>query len=155
ALTKQPDARIDLLRRLAEHSAGRAGDDAQAEACWQEILTLMPTDTSVRDQLIALYRRRGDYAALDRALTRQAGRAIDAGAALEYWRAAAANVEEQLNDPARAVRAWLRVLDLAPDDAAASARLIAHVRAAATPRVLCAALEDDLALTTDPAARAE
>lgn len=144
ALTANPQTRIDLLRRLGAHSMHRLGDDASAEECWQQLLSAVPDDREVRDELAALYRKRGDFTAVDRALTAQAWRSQNDADLLAIWRAVAQNVQDNIGDAKRAVAAWQRVLDLAPGDAAALSALIPHYRALGRTRELIAALEAEL-----------
>jgi tetratricopeptide (TPR) repeat protein len=152
ALTRERAARIELLRRLGEHCAHRMGDDKRAEECWKELVSLAPDDRATADELLALQRRRGDYEGLDRTLAMQGWRALDDDTTLAFWRAAAANVEDNLADSARAQRAWWRVLDLAPTDPEALAHLVKH-RQAGGPRDAILALEDQLRATSDVASR--
>jgi len=148
ALTRQPAARLELLRHLGDHCAHRLSDDARAEVCWREILATVPDDPKVRDELVALYRRRGDFEALDRTFSAHAWRSLDDGALLGLWRAAAANVQENLGDPERAVRAWQRVTDLQPTEPEALEALVQHRRALGQRQQLIAALEASLSAST-------
>lgn len=150
AITRQPAQRVRLLQQLGEHAAVRLGDDVMAERCWREIISLTPDDAVARRELVTLHRRKGDFAALDRALVQQAWRAGEETAALSLWRLAAANCEENLKDTKRAVAAWLRVLDLAPKDAAALRALIGHQRTLGDRRVLIGSLEALAESSTDP-----
>ena len=148
ALTANPQTRIDLLRRLGAHSMHRLHDDASAEDCWQQLLSAVPDDREVRDELAALYRKRGDFLAVDRALNAQAWRSQSNHELLGIWRAAAQNIQENIGDSKRAVAAWQRVLDLAPGDPAALAALIPHYRSQGRTRDLIAALESELRIAT-------
>ncbi|NMC71036.1 MAG: hypothetical protein GYA57_13360, partial [Myxococcales bacterium] len=154
ALTRRPATRVELLRRMGEHYAHRLGDDTRAEACWKDVLSFLPDDAKTRDELVALLRRRGDFEALDRVLAAQAARAADPAVALEFWRAAAQNIEQNIYDPKRAVRAWWRVLDLTPDDGPMWHGFVGHHRNLGAARELIAALEAELRVTPDAAARA-
>jgi Tfp pilus assembly protein PilF len=144
ALTANPQTRIELLRRLGAHSMHRLHDDESAEQCWQQLLSAVPDDREVREELAALYRKRGDFVAVDRALNAQAWRSSGKAELLGIWRAAAQNMQENIGDSKRAVAAWQRVLDLAPGDATALAALIPHYRAQGRTRDLIAALEAEL-----------
>ncbi len=150
-LVQSTAQRIELLRRLGRHAAHRMKDDVAAERCWAEILRAVPDDRAVRDELVALHRRRGDYAALDRTFEAQAWRPADDGEMRALWRAAAENVELNLSDTARAGAAWRRVLDLEPGDAGALVAIVRHERhfagvagATGDGRPLIAALEGQL-----------
>ncbi len=142
--------RIELLRRLGRHAAHRLEDDALAERCWTEILRTVPDDRDVREELIALYRRRGDFAALDRTLDSQGWRPAQDEQMRSLWRAAAQNVEDNLSGTGRGGAAWRRVLDLEPGDAGALSAVVRHERSAAgvaggDGRALISALEAELA----------
>lgn len=152
-LTGNPRARIELLRRLGAHCAHRLDDGDRAEACWQQILSAVPDDREVREELTALYRKRGDFEAVDRALMSQAWRPGDDASLLAIWRAAAVNLQENITDSERTIAAWRRVLDLAPDDATALRALIPHYRALGRTRELIAALEAELRIATQPEQR--
>ena len=153
ALTANPQNRIDLLRRLGAHSMHRLQDDASAEECWQQLLSAVPDDREVRDELAALYRKRGDFTAVDRALTAQAWRSQSDADLLAIWRGVAQNVQDNIGDAKRAVAAWQRVLDLAPGDAAALSALIPHYRSLGRTRELIAALEAELRIAPSLDAR--
>lgn len=148
ALTANPQTRIELLRRLGAHSMHRLHDDESAETCWQQLLSAVPDDREVREELAALYRKRGDFAAVDRALNAQAWRTRSNAELLAIWRAAAQNMQENIGDSRRSVAAWQRVLDLAPGDATALSALIPHYRTQGRTRDLIAALEAELRIAT-------
>ncbi len=148
ALTANPQTRIELLRRLGAHSMHRLHDDESAETCWQQLLSAVPDDREVREELAALYRKRGDFAAVDRALNAQAWRSRSNAELLAIWRAAAQNMQENIGDSRRSVAAWQRVLDLAPGDATALSALIPHYRTQGRTRDLIAALEAELRIAT-------
>ncbi|MGZ3443446.1 MAG: hypothetical protein ACXVDD_28185, partial [Polyangia bacterium] len=133
--------RVELLRRLGEHCVQRLGDDARAESCWREILGTVPDDRTVREELIALYRRRGDFEAVDRAWSAFAWRPLDDESLAAIWRAAAVNLQENVADTARCVRAWRRVLDLRPEDATARLAIVTQLRSQPDRPLLADALE--------------
>ena len=151
-LSPSTTQRIELLRRLGRHAAHRLQDDALAERCWTEILRTVPDDRDVRDELIALYRRRGDFAALDRTLDAQGWRPADDAQVRSLWRAAAQNVDENLSGTGRGGAAWRRVLDLEPGDPAALSAVARNERSGAVDagapgdggRALISALEGQL-----------
>ncbi|HEX9102027.1 MAG TPA: hypothetical protein VF997_07485, partial [Polyangia bacterium] len=140
-LVRNPRDRIELLRRIGDHCAHRLSDDERAESCWREILDVVPDDRAVREELIALYRRRGDFEAVDRAWSAFAWRPLDDDSLVGIWRAAAVNLQENLSDSARTLRAWQRVLDLVPDDATALTATVAEQRALGDAALLADALE--------------
>lgn len=153
ALTRHPATRVELLRRFGEHAAHRMGDDAKAEACWKEIVSLLPDDAAAQAELVSLHRRRGDFEALDRALQQQAWRALDEQTVLSLWHSAAQNCDENIAEPRRAIAAWLRVIDLSPQDGRGLAALTRHRRTLGQVHDLVAALESELRATEDAAQR--
>ncbi|MCD6499263.1 MAG: tetratricopeptide repeat protein [Deltaproteobacteria bacterium] len=122
ALRKQLDLRRDpsgkkaILSQLGSLYAHQLSNDDEAEACWRDVLTLDPEDVEARNELMALHRRRGEFDALDRALAREIAMADDPQVALDHCREAAINAQDNLSNSERALAAWLRVLDRAPDD---------------------------------------
>jgi golgin subfamily B member 1 len=144
ALTKAPSERIELLRRMGDHFAHRLGNDDRAEKCWKEILMLSPTDLPTREELIALHRRRGNFEALDSAVTRQIWIAPDEEKALGLSRLAAQNLDENIHDPGRSIDGWFRVLDYAPTDLEALQALSKHFETQKRSRDLIATLEIQL-----------
>ena len=155
ALVVDPQARIELLRRLGAHCAHRLFDSARAESCWLQILAAVPDDREVREELVALYRKRGDFESVDRTLTSQAWRPCSDAELLAIFFAVAQNVEENIKDPERAIVAWRCVLDLAPDDPGALRAVIPHYRALGRTRELVAALEAELGIATSTEQRVE
>lgn len=115
SITREPKARATVMRRLGNHYAYRAGSDDEAQRCWREVATILPDDLAVQTELNGIHRRRGDFAALDVALTRQLWRITEVDPAVELARSVAANLDENLNEPGKTIRAWLHVLDLAPE----------------------------------------
>ena len=140
-LVRNPRDRIELLRRIGEHCAHRLNDDERAESCWREILYVVPDDRAVREELIALYRRRGDFESVDRSWSAFAWRPLDDESLVAIWRAAAVNLQENVSDAPRTLRAWHRVLDLQPDDATALVAGVALQRALGDRALLVDALE--------------
>lgn len=153
AITREPASRIALLRRLGDHYAQRLGNDEKAEAFWREILTLVTRDDQVEDELLALLRRRGQFEALDAALSRQIWHTPDPARALAKAREAAQNREDALSDPPRTLEAWQRLLDLAPNDTEARKALVRHYQAVGAPRDVNAAQEAELRGQEDAAPR--
>jgi tetratricopeptide (TPR) repeat protein len=115
SVTREPKVRAVVMRRLGDHYAYRADNDDEAQRCWLEVASILPDDLAVQKELNGIHRRRGDFASLDEALTRQLWRTTDLDAAVELAREVARNLNENLSAPAKNVRAWLHVLDLAPD----------------------------------------
>ncbi|MCL2825425.1 MAG: hypothetical protein FWD57_15645, partial [Polyangiaceae bacterium] len=115
SITHDPKARATVLRRLGDHYAYCAKDDERAQRCWLEVAAILPDDLSVQTELNGIHRRRGDFAALDDAQTRQLWRTTDLKTARYLAREVAHNLDENLNEPAKSHRAWLHVLALESD----------------------------------------
>ncbi|MCU0691200.1 MAG: hypothetical protein MUF54_07360, partial [Polyangiaceae bacterium] len=114
-ITREPKTRAAVLRRLGEHYAYRADNDDRAQRCWLEVASLLPDDLAIQRELNGIHRRRGDFAGLDAALTRQMWRTTETQHAVELALEVAVNLDENLSHPSKTVRAWIHVLDLAPD----------------------------------------
>ena len=158
SITREPKTRAAVMRRLGDHYAYRADNDDNAQRCWLEVTAILPDDLGVQKELNGIHRRRGDFAALDVALTRQLWRTTETEPAVEVAREVAINLDENLSEPSKTVRAWLHVLDLAPgaDDAleVLSGKLIARketteVQAVLETRLWRAVSDDDTATKVD------
>ena len=123
SIVRDPRQRIELLRRLGRQYSDHLEDNDAAERCWKEILALDPTDLDVRESLIELHRKRGDYESLNSALMRQIWLTDNDERAQRLARIAAENVDANLSEPARCREAWRRVLDFNPRDETALGRL--------------------------------
>ncbi len=115
-LRRDPSGRRDVLARLGRTFAYHLEDDVAAENCWRDVLVLDSSDEEARRELMEIFLRRQEFDALDRAYVREIAMTRDVEKALDLSRRAARNLEENIKDPARSLEAWLRVLDLAPDD---------------------------------------
>jgi len=144
ALSKDVKARIEIFRQLGEHYAVRMGDDDKAEDCWKEILALDPNDFQVREELIELHRRRGNFESLNSALKRQIWLTSDEDRARKLCRLAAENLDQNFDDPKRSVEAWHRVLDFAPLDTTALMALSNLYTILGRPRDLIRILEQEI-----------
>jgi tetratricopeptide (TPR) repeat protein len=148
-ITRAPQSRVVLLRKLGDHYSQRLGNDDKAEQYWREILSIISQDDQVEDELLALHRRRGQFEALDAALQRQIWRTEDSGRAVAKAREAARNCETAIDDPVRAREAWLRLLDIAPDDPEALTALSKHYAQYGAARDAISATESQLRGATD------
>ncbi len=140
-LHEEPEARLSILRRVARHYTERVEDHERAEAAWSELLSIDATDTEAREQLMDLYRLRGDFEALNSALLRQISLTRDPGRAEALCRRAAQNLDENFDDSERSIEAWRRVLDYAPDDGDSLRALTEHYARSGDRRHQIAVLE--------------
>jgi tetratricopeptide (TPR) repeat protein len=120
AASSNPGERAKILKRLAKIATER-GDDAVALERWESTLKASPSDPDALAQLSQLYERAQRWPELAHILERLDGgrpmppqgtpeaaiRAVD----LERY---AIVVDQHLNDPARGVKAWNRLLELTP-----------------------------------------
>ncbi|MCA9519623.1 MAG: tetratricopeptide repeat protein [Myxococcales bacterium] len=152
-LTRDREKKIALLQRLGAHYAERMGNDDRAEQCWKEILNLDPSHMPVREELIKLHRRRGDFESLNSSLMRQISLTTDSERAERLSRMAAENLDQNFSDSARSAEAWRRVLDFAPLDVTALEALAHHYEVLGRKRDLIATLEQHVRATEDDDAR--
>lgn len=148
-LTPEVASRLDLLARLGRHYAGTLKDDNAAERCWKQILRLDPRNLAVRDELIRLHERRGDFEALNSSLLRQIWLTNDEERARHLCRLAAENLDNHFEDVDRSIEAWLRFADFAPNDGSALDALAMHYELAGRRTALIDAFERQLRATVD------
>ncbi len=134
-ITREPKARAAVMRRLGDHYAYRAQNDDEAQRCWLEVASILPDDFALQKELNGIHKRRGDFAALDMALTRQLWRMADTESALELAREIATNLNENLDAEDKTVRACMHVLNLAPDAQDALEELTSKLSARDTTEV--------------------
>jgi tetratricopeptide (TPR) repeat protein len=135
AASSSPAERAKLLRRLAKLATER-GDDATALDRWEQTLRASPSDPDALAALAGLYERAERWPELAQILERlDGGRPLPAPGtpeaamrALELERYANV-VDHHLQDPARAMKAWHRVLELSPKSRSALDALTAIYRA--------------------------
>jgi tetratricopeptide (TPR) repeat protein len=123
----------DTLSELADtYLAGSTGDDlARAAAALQVLIALQPDRADAYERLIGAYLRAGDFVngrrALDSYQERQTADAVE----VAFFDGLIALTGE--NEPERAVAAFDRFLELAPDDPRADMIRGLRAEAAATP----------------------
>ncbi|MGE5181511.1 MAG: tetratricopeptide repeat protein, partial [Acidobacteriota bacterium] len=120
AAASSPAERAKLLKRLAKLATER-GDDVAALDRWEQTMRASPSDPDALAQLAMLYERAERWQELAQILERlDGGRPLPAPGtpeaamrALELERYASV-LDHHLKDPARASKAWHRVLELSP-----------------------------------------
>ncbi|HEU4615599.1 MAG TPA: hypothetical protein VFS15_26070, partial [Kofleriaceae bacterium] len=125
AASASPGERAKLLKRLAKLASARE-DDVVALERWELTLRASPSDPDALAALAGLYERAQRWPELAQILERidggrplpQPGTPEAALRALELERYAVV-MDQHLNDPVRAVRAWHRVLELTPKNRSA------------------------------------
>ncbi len=122
ACSSAPVEKSKLLRRLARLAAQRS-DEVSAMERWEQVLKAAPNDGEALSELAELYerhRRHADLAeVLDRALMNADLPAPGSPAAAEMsakLKQLAHVLDAELEDSARATRAWQRVLELSERD---------------------------------------
>ena len=120
AASASPAERAKLLKRLAKLATERQDDVAALER-WEQTLRASPADPDALAALAELYERAQRWPELAQILERldggrplpQPGTPEAAMRALELERYAIV-LDQHLGDPARAIKAWHRVLELTP-----------------------------------------
>jgi tetratricopeptide (TPR) repeat protein len=163
AAAGSPAERAKVLRKLAR-IASASGDDARALERWEQTLRTVPTDNEALEQLAGLYERTERWAELAHVLEKldAARPAVGAGtpgaavrtAELERY---AIVVDQRLEDPVRAARAWQRVLEISPRNRGAVVALAGLHRTANRWRELAESLDMliQLGAEDEPARAAE
>jgi tetratricopeptide (TPR) repeat protein len=108
--TRRRDAVVELARLAAE----KLSSPVESIALWREALELDRNTPGALDALEKLTEREKDYAGLADVLERRAEEAGDADAKVSVLMKLGAVYGERLNDPARSIDAWRRVLAVKP-----------------------------------------
>lgn len=126
---RKADALYDLdekkarLHRLGELCAERLHDVPAAVAAYEQILEIEDADTSALAALERLHARAEDWGALAEVLERRAEGTYDGAELVVIHRRLGELARDRLADAERAAAAFERVLDLEPDDDAATVAL--------------------------------
>jgi tetratricopeptide (TPR) repeat protein len=161
AASANPAERAKLLKRLAKIATDRQDDVAALER-WEQTLRTSPSDADALAALSGLYERAQRWPELAQILERLDGgrplpqpgtpdaaiRAVD----LERYAMVA---DQHLQDPARAIKAWHRVLELSPKNRNALDALQRLYRSLGKFRELVDVLAKQVALIDDPEKAAE
>jgi tetratricopeptide (TPR) repeat protein len=155
-----PGERAKLLKRLAKLATER-DDDVVALERWEQTLRASPSDPDALATLAGLYERAERWPELAQVLERlDGGRPLPSpgtpdaairAVALERY---ASVLDHHLRDPARAVKAWNRVLELSPRQRVALDALSRLYRAHDKWRELADVLGRQAPLFSDEPARA-
>jgi len=154
ALTGDPAAQAETLRRLARLASGELKETSRAEDAWDALLKLQPTDREALGALSSIAADMGDFAALVELLLRRIGIAADPAEATGLALERARLFEEELKEPTSAVAALEQIInEMDPANLAAHAALRRVAEAMEDwPRVVSVA-ERQLALNPDPQER--
>ncbi len=118
ALSKGP-ARRELWMEMAKLAAERLDSGARAIELYKRILEEEPTTTAALDALEKQAERDKDFATVAEALERRAASAADAATRLAVLQKLGTVYSDRVNDPAKAMTAWRRVLAVQPGHAKA------------------------------------
>ncbi len=154
-MTPSPDEQREQLVKAAaiyEDILGKPGD---AIAVHKEVLEIDPTDLESLDRLIELQTQLGHWSALLETYERKAEVVSDAETRRALFNAMGGVYETQLDDSAKAVDAYQRVLEIDPDDRSALARLDGLFERTGEWRDLLQVLERQSELATDEDERIE
>ncbi|MCX5745875.1 MAG: tetratricopeptide repeat protein, partial [Proteobacteria bacterium] len=165
AASTSPAERAKLLKRLAKLAIAR-NDDLAALERWEQTLRASPADPDALAALAELYARAERWPELVQILERRdGGRPLpapgtqDAAVRAMELEQHARVLDEHLRDPARATKAWHRLLELTPKNRGALEALARLYRAASKWRELADILgaqvpllaSHDIAAATDAA----
>jgi len=154
ALTGDPAAQAETLRRLARLASGELKETSRAEDAWDALLKLQPTDREALEALSSIATDMGDFAALTELLLRRIGIAANPAEATGLALERARLFEEELKEPTSAISALDQIInemDPANPEAHAALRRVAEAMED-WPRVVAVA-ERQLALNPDPQER--
>lgn len=115
-------ARANLHRTLARLQA-EAGEAEDAVESWKQVMALAPTDGEAMEQIGKLLATQGRVQELIDVLKRQLTIEEDTGRRVGLLFQMGSLQDEQLNDAAAALTTFRRLLELAPNDANALARM--------------------------------
>lgn len=114
AATLSGVARRDALIELAKLAAEKLNAPGEAIAVWREVLTVDPHAPGALDALEKLTERERDYSGLAEVLEQRAQETTDPEARVNVLMKLGAVYSERLNDTARSIHAWRRVLEVKP-----------------------------------------
>ena len=156
ALEQEPEAgsRIALLKSLADVLERRAGDDARAIECYEQVLERSRDDAESLDALARLYERSARYAELVDIYERISNATEDKGYAVGCLYEAASIVELHLAPDHDVAPIYRRIVELKPDERPALDALAQVYMTASDHEGVAAALERRLALVDDARDRA-
>jgi tetratricopeptide (TPR) repeat protein len=143
-----PEARVAVLRELAQWTEGHLGRERAVDA-WSRVSATAPGDLEALGALRRLHRAAEAWDRLVEIDLALAGRAGSPAAREEALREAASVAETRLVDPARAADAWRQVLEVAPGDPHASAALERLADRLGRPEELARLLEERIARSPD------
>jgi tetratricopeptide (TPR) repeat protein len=154
ALTPDPSAQAELLRRLARLASDGIKDPLRAQKAWQELLKILPTDREGLEALSAIASAQSDWGGLADLLARRSAISTSPAEAVPLALQRASLLVEKLDDAAEAMRALEHIisnLDPASVEAHEALRRVAEARND-WPRVASVA-ERQLNFATDPKVR--
>ncbi len=108
------DGRRDAYVELAKLAAEKLNSAAEAIANWREAVAIDPRTPGALDALEKLTERERDYAGLAQVLEQRAQDALDSETRANILMKLGAVYGERLNDTAKCIDAWKRVLEVKP-----------------------------------------
>lgn len=108
------DARLGVLKEMAQLAAERLGRSEEAVRLYREIVEADPSRVDALDALEKHAERSKDWRTLAEALERRVNVTADDSAKLNVLQKLGTVYAEQLGDHAAAARAWRRILELQP-----------------------------------------
>ncbi len=154
ALTADPAAQAELLRRLARLAGDGLKEAPRAQRAWQDLLKILPADRDGLEALSAIASAESDWIGLADLLARRIAASTNPTEAVPMALQRASLLVEKLDDSAEAIRALEHIisdLDPASVEAHEALRRVAEARND-WPRVASVA-ERQLGFATDPKER--
>ena len=151
----EPKVALQVRTAIARLYSGRLDRPALAVPAWEEVARLDPSALEPLESLAQQYRRAGDFKKLFEVLKRQSLLLPSAESQLVCLRELAQLAGERLGQPGEAADAWRRIVERAPDDAAALGALAQVLAQLGRHAEAAENLERLLALTQQPDAAAD
>ncbi len=140
-----------LVRRIADLLQNKLGEYERAAGYWEQLVRLVPGDSTALEALAAAYERLGRAEDLARILEAMIQRSAgDATAQVECLRRLARVTGATLKQPARAQRAWEELSKALPTDREALAALSEIYETKGDWKTLVGILERRIPLAEDP-----
>src|SRR5256885_3773756 len=114
-LVRDDSKRVEILRRAARVPAAKLKDAVEAARLYQRLHSVDPTDSEGLDALERHYERTRDWDKLVGILTTRLSLTAGGDEAIALYLRIAHMCEDGLHDAARAIEAYKKILDIAPN----------------------------------------
>ncbi len=154
-LTRDVNEKRNYLLRAAATLDQRLGKSDEAYELLQQLLTISSGDDEALEIMERMDRLEERWEQLIHVLSLRAEAAIDQDKKTDFWRTRAPLVAEHAKEAGAAVRAWLKVLEITPDDKESLVALATIHSESGNWKDLVEILEKQVATETDDRERAE